>query len=241
MKLLYWYLAAVLDIVFSCGLHNHTASDTFSSVVASLQWPGSYCDTRADRCCYPGNQKPAADFTIHGLWPNYADCRRGLVTPDATTRCWPDYCNATDPLNTSLIKDLEGDLLRNWGTLSCRHRNATAFWSHEWRRHGTCSGMDQHAYFRAALDFKARFNLTHILADAGVAPSTNQTYLLSSIEDAVTKATGSAPSVECNRNGRDEMQLYQVFQCVGRDGKSPVHCPRRLESRCPDKVKFPAF
>jgi len=36
------------------------------------QWPGSYCDTQ-NSCCYPTTGKPAADFGIHGLWPNYKD------------------------------------------------------------------------------------------------------------------------------------------------------------------------
>ncbi|TVU37638.1 hypothetical protein EJB05_10963, partial [Eragrostis curvula] len=38
------------------------------------QWPGSLCDTSGG-CCFPGNEKPAADFGIHGLWPDYAPCR----------------------------------------------------------------------------------------------------------------------------------------------------------------------
>jgi ribonuclease T2 len=37
-----------------------------------LQWPGSYCDTKQS-CCYPRSGKPAADFGIHGLWPNRDD------------------------------------------------------------------------------------------------------------------------------------------------------------------------
>ena len=38
-----------------------------------LQWPGSYCDSQKSSCCYPTTGKPAADFGIHGLWPNYKD------------------------------------------------------------------------------------------------------------------------------------------------------------------------
>ena len=37
-----------------------------------MQWPGAYCDTKR-ACCYPTTGKPAADFGIHGLWPNYND------------------------------------------------------------------------------------------------------------------------------------------------------------------------
>uniref|UniRef100_A0A8R7TEJ1 Uncharacterized protein n=2 Tax=Triticum urartu TaxID=4572 RepID=A0A8R7TEJ1_TRIUA len=100
------------------------------------QWPGSFCDTTGG-CCFPGNVKPAADFGIHGLWPNYAACRPAGDTN--RTRCWP--------ANALQISDLRSDMDRNWGTLSCRSNDSTAFWSHEWSRHGTCSNMDQHAYF----------------------------------------------------------------------------------------------
>ena len=59
------------------------------------------CDTEAG-CCFPGDDKPAADFGIHGLWPNYAACRPDAATPNRTS-CWPDFCNATDTLNPSLV------------------------------------------------------------------------------------------------------------------------------------------
>ena len=37
-----------------------------------MQWPGAYCDSKHS-CCYPETGKPATDFTIHGLWPEYKD------------------------------------------------------------------------------------------------------------------------------------------------------------------------
>lgn len=66
-----------------------------------MQWPGSFCDTTGG-CCFPGNVRPAADFGIHGLWPNYAACRPAGETN--RTRCWPDFCNATDTFNPSLVR-----------------------------------------------------------------------------------------------------------------------------------------
>ncbi|TVU13164.1 hypothetical protein EJB05_40696 [Eragrostis curvula] len=144
-------------------------------------------------------------------------------------------------LHVQLIRDLNRRLLNNWGPLSCEERNPMDLWIDEWNEHGTCSNMDQHPYFRAALEFKTRFNRTRILLKAGIVPSNENIYELSRIRDAVTEATGSAPSVQCNRNEQGEMQLYHVYQCVGLDGRSPVHCPRQFETRCTDEIKFPVF
>ncbi|RLN35699.1 Ribonuclease 1 [Panicum miliaceum] len=165
----FFYLVQQLKVAGINGLASF-ATVHRSIVLCFAQWPGSYCDTEAG-CCFPGDGKPPADFGIHGLWPNYAACRPDAATPNRTS-CWPDFCNATDTLNTSLITDMEADLRRSWGTLSCKSKDATDFWSHEWSRHGTCSGMGQHAYFRAALD------LTGALLDAGIVPSDEAEYCL---------------------------------------------------------------
>ncbi|GAB4840016.1 hypothetical protein Ancab_020725 [Ancistrocladus abbreviatus] len=47
-------------------------SQDFDFFYFVLQWPGSYCDTQQS-CCYPVTGKPATDFGIHGLWPNYSN------------------------------------------------------------------------------------------------------------------------------------------------------------------------
>ncbi|CAL5084214.1 unnamed protein product [Urochloa decumbens] len=188
-----------LAVLLLLGLAVACVATDFDFFYLVQQWPGSYCDTEAG-CCFPGNEKPAADFGIHGLWPNYAACRPDAVTPNKTS-CWPDFCNATDTLNPSLIRDLDSDLRGSWGTLSCKRKNSTEFWSHEWSRHGTCSGMGQRAYFRAALELKARLDLTGALRDAGIAPSDKAEYCLGG-------------------GGRNETQLYQVYVCVGRDGRT---------------------
>lgn len=54
------------------------------------KWPGSYCDTQK-KCCYPTTGKPAADFGIHGLWPNYKD------------GTYPSNCDETKPFDRSTV------------------------------------------------------------------------------------------------------------------------------------------
>ena len=63
-------------------------TDWFRGV--SAQWPGSYCDTKQS-CCYPRSGKPAADFGIHGLWPNRVD------------GTYPQNCNAGSAFDPSKV------------------------------------------------------------------------------------------------------------------------------------------
>lgn len=58
-----------------------------------MQWPASYCDTKRS-CCYPKTGKPAEDFSIHGLWPNYKD------------GSYPANCDSTNLFNDSEVTTL---------------------------------------------------------------------------------------------------------------------------------------
>jgi ribonuclease T2 len=225
-----------------------------------MQWPGSFCDTRQG-CCFPDTGKPAADFGIHGLWPNYAKCRggskrqglaRAVLGEDVAAlssssavgrrgRCWPEYCDDGNTLSPWEIRDLVASLDRSWPTLSCKSRRSFEFWSYEWKKHGTCSNLGQRDYFARALALKAAHNLTAILAAAGIVPSDTATYSLRSVGDAVARGTGFTANLECNRDAGGETQLFQVYQCVDREGKGLIDCPLPMRSKCTDRVKLPVF
>ncbi|XP_028073371.1 extracellular ribonuclease LE-like isoform X2 [Camellia sinensis] len=119
------------------------------------QWPGSYCD-RKQSCCYPTTGKPAADFGIHGLWPNYND------------GSYPSNCDPNSPYDQSAISDLISRMQDSWPTLACPSGDGSTFWSHEWDKHGTCSEsvLDQHSYFKSALNLKSNIDLLQILQSA---------------------------------------------------------------------------
>ncbi|KAE8812335.1 aleurone ribonuclease [Hordeum vulgare] len=236
----------VLSALLLLSLVAVSSAEEFDFFYLVQQWPGSFCDTKKG-CCFPDTGKPATDFGIHGLWPNYAECKtRGELDGalEMVTRrrkkCWPESCNS-ERLKLWEIRDLVTELDANWPTLACKGGKSFEFWTHEWEKHGTCSNLDQHGYFATALGFKARHNLTSILADAGIVPSDTETYFLSSIRDAIREGTGFTANLECNRGVDGETQLFQVYQCIDRDGENLIDCPLPMQGNCKDRVQLPAF
>lgn len=57
---------------------------------------------------------------------------------------------------------------KDWPTLACPTGDGMKFWGHEWEKHGTCTSLDEHAYFETALNLKNKANLLKIFKDAGM-------------------------------------------------------------------------
>lgn len=88
-----------------------------------LSWSPSYCAATAGRGdagqCAPGRRYA---FVVHGLWPQYE-------------RGWPDYCPGRQRLPAALVDGMR-DIMPSAGLVV-----------HEWRKHGTCSGLGPAEYF----------------------------------------------------------------------------------------------
>ncbi|XP_020255490.1 extracellular ribonuclease LE-like [Asparagus officinalis] len=210
-------------------LPTSSAARDFDFFYFVLQWPGSYCDTRRS-CCYPSTGKPAADFGIHGLWPNYND------------GSYPSNCDPDSAYDESKIEDLISSMQVHWPTLACPSSDGTHFWTHEWEKHGTCaeSVLDQHAYFQSALGLKKQLNLLQVLRDGGIEPD-GGFYSLNAIKNAIKKGTGINPGIECNVDESGNSQLYQVYFCVDTSGTELIECPVHPRRRCGSRIEFPAF
>ena len=86
-------------------------------------------------------------YTIHGLWPTW----------NATS--WPQFCDNSSVFNPDLLGEIVlNEMRRDW--YSCPgYGNNTSFWSHEWSKHGTCSGLGQKQYFYMALNYYSNRSL----------------------------------------------------------------------------------
>lgn len=97
----------------------------FDFYVLSLSWSPSYCEAEGEQAngqqCRAG--RPYA-FVVHGLWPQFE-------------RGYPSDCQAgNSDVSSATMRGLY-DLMPSAGLIR-----------HEWRTHGTCSGLSQDDYFK---------------------------------------------------------------------------------------------
>ncbi|XP_020207751.1 ribonuclease 1 [Cajanus cajan] len=229
-----------IKLLMLLALVNICVSQDFDFFYFVQQWPGSFCDTQKS-CCFPPTGKPAANFSIHGLWPNFSN------------GSYPSNCNiAENTFNQSKIIDLIPRAETSWPSLSCAggktDKNITnsdnkRFWKHEWDKHGTCSvkNLDQHAYFEAALNFKDRVDLLQILLYNGIKPDGNF-YSVVSITEAIKEATGFEPGITCNTDPSGNRQLHEIYLCADTSASNFIECPILPNGKsCSEKVEFPIF
>jgi len=104
----------------------------FDFYVLSLSWSPSYCaaeggDANPEQC---DAKRPYA-FVVHGLWPQYETG-------------YPEFCRTRQPSRVPRrLVEAYRDVVPSAGLMG-----------HQWRKHGSCSGLTQDDYF--ALLRKAR-------------------------------------------------------------------------------------
>jgi len=120
---------------------------SFDFYVYSMSYQPEFCQANNEKFAGCHNPKEAweGQLTIHGLWPNRYD------------GSWPSDCS-DESFDLSLLKDVADDLEQNWPNVKSPAASSghTSFWSHEWSKHGTCSGLTQQDYFMTALDLLLR-------------------------------------------------------------------------------------
>ncbi len=124
--------------------------------VFAYSWQAEFCYNQPTYgFCTPPQDYWKTHFTIHGLWPQY------------TTGGYPQTC--TTELFDPLVIDVVGwsDLTKYWPDAQYDDKNPDYdFWSHEWTKHGTCSGLKQTDYFQTSVNLAKTFGSPQILADA---------------------------------------------------------------------------
>jgi len=183
-------LALCFDFTRSATAQERGTPGNFDFYVLTLSWSPSYCEAEGDRRrdseqCARG--RPFA-FVVHGLWPQYE-------------RGYPRACVNPAPRIPDRLIDSMLDLMP-----------ARALVIHEWREHGTCSGLGAEQYFVAVRRARERITVPgrfrRLDAYEMVSPA--------EVEDAFRAANPELKSdmiaVTC-----DDRRLREVRICLSRD------------------------
>ncbi len=175
----------------------------FDYYVLSLSWSPNWCvlegDARNSPQCHPRHDH---GWILHGLWPQY---HRG----------WPDYCQTAEaPPSRGMTAEM-ADIMGTPGLA----------W-HQWKKHGTCSGLSAPAYFalsRAAYDSVNRPDLLRKLTKPVQLPA-------SVIEEAFLQANPDLEADGLTITCRDG-HIQEARICLSKD-LAPVPCGRDVIRDC---------
>lgn len=165
----------------------------FDHYVLALSWSPSFCAQarNADEGqCVPGRRFA---FVVHGLWPQNRDG-------------WPEFCAPSGQLPQSLI-EANLDIMP-----------AKALIIHQWRKHGTCTGLAPAQYFR---ETRRRFDGLHIPARYLAPSKPLEVRPAELVNDFVKTNPGLKPEmllVDCGNRSSGRARLQELRICMGRDG-----------------------
>lgn len=114
----------------------------FDYYVLALSWTPNWCALEGDR---KNSDQCDADtgfgFTLHGLWPQF-------------NVGWPSYCKTPhrppSRRQTNSMTDIMGTSGLAW---------------HQWKKHGTCSGLSSDDYYQLSRDAYAKVTRPQVFRD----------------------------------------------------------------------------
>jgi ribonuclease T2 len=185
--------------------HDSRAGE-FDCFVLGLSWSPEHCagaEARADepQC---SSHRPYG-FVVHGLWPQSED---GPL----------DSCDAGGRLDPSVVDGML-DLMPS-----------PALVRHEWRRHGTCSGMPPANYFAKVRAAHARVHIPDAFQDPRRARYVDAKVVRREFSQANPDFDVSDFAVICRQG-----HLREVRVCLDRELR-PRSCGRRVRDQCRGEV-----
>ncbi|WP_069298917.1 ribonuclease T2 family protein [Neptunicoccus sediminis] len=168
---------------------------TFDYYVMALSWSPNWCalegDARNSPQCAP--QKDHG-WVLHGLWPQQE-------------RGWPSYCSANTRAPSRAMTAAMADIMGTGGLA----------W-HQWKKHGTCSGLSADDYYALSREAYARVNRPEVLRKLDRTITLPARVIEDAFLDANPDLQAEQITVTCKSNHIQEVRI-----CLTRD-LTPRRC-----------------
>jgi ribonuclease T2 len=208
--------------------------------ILALTWQPAFCQYHPGLPECPGegvtDEPDAPHLTLHGLWPSDTDnsglsyCGVGVDLRALDER--RQWCEIPEPAISVTARESVDAIMP--GARSCLDR-------HQWLKHGTCSGLDQDAYFRLASRFAgdiARTAVGRSIDDAagGVIEAKR---VRAAFEDRFGAGSARALSLRCRKDGgRSYLSALWIRLSPAISGLDPGQAalkPELLDLRTPGR------
>lgn len=182
--------------------HDAAAPGAFSYYTLALSWSPSHCETadgdRDAQQCAPRHGRPYG-FILHGLWPQYKEG-------------FPESCpTAERPFVPDRVISEMADVMPSRGLVI-----------HQYRKHGTCSGLGPEAYFETARDLYRSITVPDRFRNPKEAQSLSPGEVIDAFAAANPKLDRSMMAVVCAGPGH---RFRELRVCFSKSGE-PVRCGR---------------
>ncbi len=175
----------------------------FDFYVLSLSWSPGFCATGGeekgkDQC------REGADigFTVHGLWPQY-------------DHGYPSDCRGDTSPPRSALAETDG-VYPDRGLAR-----------YEWRKHGTCSGLDADGYFAAARAARDAVTIPPRFKDPHAAQTLSPADVVKAFAAANPALHADMLAAICEHGTLDEVRV-----CFSKDLRSFRSCPEVVREGC---------
>ncbi len=182
----------------------------FSFYTLALSLAPAFCETAPNKkqCARLSESINAATpLTLHGLWPE-----------NARSGSYPESCAGQGITVKALERTIDPRRLRQF-----MPGIADGLASHEWRKHGTCTGLSAESYFVAAIDWTERINAA---LSGALRPAMGKQIVLAQLKasaDHAMPGLGQALTLHCRNiktndpNMRGKPVLMELRVCLEKD------------------------
>lgn len=163
----------------------------FDFYLLTLSWTAEFC---AENSSNSECASPEPSVMVHGLWPEWKNGK------------WPQFCShVTVPANASQYADIiPAEII-----------------SHEWQKHGTCSGLPARGYFDLIRRIRASIQLPHDLQSATAAETTSPVALKAELAASNPSLAAGDVVIVCT----PKPFLSEIEICLDKNG-NPINCFR---------------
>ncbi|MBD2203213.1 ribonuclease [Calothrix sp. FACHB-1219] len=190
-----------LAIPNAVSAQNRGTPGQFDFYVLTLSWSPDYCAKNSDRDPQQCKAGKKLGFVLHGLWPQY---QKG----------YPANCTG-EKLPATVKQQFPGLF------------PSDKLYSHEWEKHGTCSGKTPAEYLALSKQLKNSVAIPPAYNRPAKPFRTTIQGLKNTFVNANPELNANSIAPYCSGSGRF---LQEVFFCYSKDGK-PGICSQEVLNR----------